>query len=254
MLAMPRTRIIDFIVTLALWAWYIMGYLVFFAPFYLYAYCFSKSKEEAFQRLNHRLHRHFFTLLRILIPGVRWHITEEVASLRSSIIIANHRSFLDPILFVSLYEKQKTIVKKDYFGYPVFGWILKVSGYMPSLMNGGFSDTMMTQIKSLADYLASGGNLFIFPEGTRSRDGRIGPFDKGAFRIARLCQAPLAVVSIRNTQKLYPPDGLLFNTRDACTIDVELAGRLTPAYDRDSQSTAMLMEEARALLERKMTP
>jgi hypothetical protein len=35
---------------------------------------------------------------------------------------------------------------------------------------------------------------------------------------------------------------------------VELAGRLTPAYDRDNQSTAMLMEEARALLERKMTP
>ncbi len=251
---MPRTRIIDVIITLALWVWYITGYLVFFAPFYLYAYCFSKDTEDAFQRLNHRLHRLFFTLLRTLIPRVRWRITEEVSSLRSSIIIANHHSFLDPILFVSLYEKQKTIVKKDYFGYPVFGWILNVSGYMPSFTNNGFSDAMMTQIKSMADYLANGGNLFIFPEGTRSRDGRIGPFDKGAFRIARLCRAPIAVVSIRNTDKLYPPDDLLFNTRNAFAIDVELAGRLTPDYDRDNLSTAVLMDEARALLERKMTP
>ena len=254
MLSMPRTRMLDFIITLALWAWYIMGYLLFFSPFYLYAYFFSKRTEDAFQRLNHRLHRYFFALVRTLIPRVRWHITEEVSALRSSIIIANHRSFLDPILFVSLYEKQKTIVKKDYFSYPVFGWILKVSGYMPSLTNGGFSDAMMTQIKSMADYLANGGNLFIFPEGTRSRDGSIGPFDKGAFRIARLCRAPIAVVSIQNTDKLYPPDGLLFNTCDTCAIDVELAGRLTPDYDRDNMSTAVLMEEARALLERKMTP
>ncbi|MFH1078739.1 MAG: lysophospholipid acyltransferase family protein [Pseudomonadota bacterium] len=245
---------INFIVTLALWAWYIMGYLTFFSPFYLYAYCFSKRTEDVCQRLNHRLHRYFFTVVRILIPRVRWHITEEVSSLRSSIIIANHRSFLDPILFVSLYEKQKTIVKKEYFGYPVFGWILKVSGYMPSLTNGRFSDAMLNQVKSMTDYLANGGNLFIFPEGTRSRDGRMGPFDKGAFRIARLCRVPIAVVSIRNTDKLYPPDGLLFNTRGACAIEVELAGRLTPDYDRGNMSIAVLMEEARALLERKMTP
>lgn len=251
---LPRTRLIDVLITLALWAWYILGYLLFFSPFYLYAYCFSKETEDAFQRLNHRLHRSFFTLVRILIPGVRWHIKEEVASLRSSIIVANHRSFLDPILFVSLFEKQKTIVKKDYFGYPVFGWTLKVSGYIPSITNGGFSDAMMSQIKNMRDYLAKGGNLFIFPEGTRSRDGRIGPFDKGAFRIARLCRAPITVVAIRNTDKLYPPDGLLFNTRGACTIDVELAGRLTPDYDRDDLSTAMLMEQTRTLLERKMTP
>jgi len=250
MLSMSRTRMIDFIITLALWVWYIMGYLLFFSPFYLYAYFFSKRKEDAFQRLNHRLHQLFFTLVRTLIPRVRWRITEEVSALRSSIIIANHHSFLDPILFVSLYEKQKTIVKKDYFGYPVFGWILNVSGYMPALTNDGFSDAMMTQIKGMTDYLANGGNLFIFPEGTRSRDGSIGPFDKGAFRIARLCRAPIAVVSIRNTDKLYPPDSLLFNTCDAFAIDVELAGRLTPDYDRDNTSMSVLMEEARALLER----
>ncbi len=51
-------------------------------------------------------------------------------------IVANHLSFLDPILFVSLFEKQKTIVKSDYFRLPVFGWILRTSGYIPSLGGG----------------------------------------------------------------------------------------------------------------------
>lgn len=242
-------RIWDITVTFTLWGYYIMGYLVIFSPFYLSVFFLSPRREEAFQKLNYLLHRFFFSLVRTIIPRVKWHISEEVSSIHSSIIIANHLSFLDPILFVSLFEKQKTIVKSDYFRFPVFGWILKTSGYMPSLTDGLFTEDMMNQIKIMTNYLSGGGNLFIFPEGTRSRNGRIGPFDKGAFRIARLCRAPIKVVLIRNTDKLYPPDSLLFNTRDANVIEMELTGSLEPDYDGDAFSLPGLMAEARTLLE-----
>jgi 1-acyl-sn-glycerol-3-phosphate acyltransferase len=183
---------------------------------------------------------------------VKWRIAEEVRNLRASVIVANHLSFLDPILFVSLFERQKTIVKSDYFRYPVFGWILRRSGYVPSLAEGLFSASMIDQVKALQGYLASGGNLFIFPEGTRSRSGRIGPFDKGAFKIARLCQAsPIRVVLIRNTHRLFPPDRFLFNTRDEAAIEVELAGSLEPDYRSETFSLAALTDEAHALMERK---
>jgi len=242
----------DFIVTALLWAYYILGFLLFFSPFYLYTHLFSSGGETAFQRWNCRLHRSFFALLRALAPRVKWRVADEVRALRSSVIIANHLSFLDPILFVSLFEKQKTIVKNDYFRLPVFGWILRRSGYIPSLAEGLFSASMIDQIKAMQDYLAAGGNLFIFPEGTRSRDGRIGPFDKGAFKIARLCQAsPLRVVLIRNTQKLFPPDRFLFNARDEAVISVELAGSLEPDYGSATFSLPALVDEARALMERK---
>jgi len=56
----------DFIVTITLWTYYIMGYLVFFSPFYLSAFFFSARREEAFQKFNYRLHRLFFSLLRSL--------------------------------------------------------------------------------------------------------------------------------------------------------------------------------------------
>jgi 1-acyl-sn-glycerol-3-phosphate acyltransferase len=238
-------------ITFILWAYYIMGYLFFFSPFYLYAFFFSKQREDDFQKLNHTLHRLFFSLVRILVPRVTWRIPEDITSIRSSIIIANHLSFLDPILFVSLFARQKTIVKSDYFSFPVFGWILKTSGYMPSMAQGLFTENMMDQIKNMRDYLARGGNLFIFPEGTRSRSGLIGPFDKGAFRIARLCRAPIKVVLIRNTDKLYPPDHYVFNTRDRNVIELMLAGSLEPDYDSESFSLPALMADVRNLMEQK---
>ena len=112
--------------------------------------------------------------MRALVPRVRWQIPEDVASIRSSVIVANHMSFLDPILFVSLFEKQKTIVKPDYFRLPVFGHILKYSGYMAARGNGLYDEDMANQIRSMTTYLAGGGNLFVFPEGHRSRTGLIG--------------------------------------------------------------------------------
>ena len=241
----------DFIITVILWTYYIMGYLLFFSPFYLCAFFFSDKREEAFQKLNHRLHRLFFSLLRTIVPGVKWHISEDVSAIRCSVIIANHLSFLDPILFVSLFEKQKTIVRSDYFRLPVFGWILKTSGYIPSLTEDMFLEDMIDQIKNMKDYLSSGGNLFIFPEGTRSTNGRIGPFDKGAFRIARLCNAPIKIVLIRNTHKLFPPGKFLFNTRTEGVIKAELAGSLEPDYKSDAFTLSGLIAEAHSLMERK---
>ena len=239
-----------FAATAILWTYYIMVYLLFFWPFYLYVFFFSAKREDAFQKLNFILHRSFFTLLRTIIPGVQWRISQEVTSIRSSIIIANHLSFLDPIFFVSLFEKQKTIVKSDYFKFPVFGWILKTSGYIPSISEGLFAESLIDQIKKMKDYLAAGGNLFIFPEGTRSRSGRIGPFDKGAFSIARLCRAPIKVLLIQNTDKLYPPDKILFNAFSKDTLAVDVAGTLVPDYENDAFSLSRLMAEARSLMER----
>ena len=251
MLSSLTRRSWDIVVTITLWVYYVMGYFVIFFPFHLYSFLFSPRREASFQKLNQIVHRLFFSLMRVLIPGVKWRISDDISSIRSSVIIANHLSFLDPILFVSLYEKQKTIVKSDYFHYPLFGWILKTSGYMPSLADGLFTEGMMNQVKNMAGYLAAGGNLFIFPEGTRSRDGRIGPFDKGAFSIAKLCRAPIRVVSISGTDKLYPPDSLWFHTGSRQTIEVALAGSIEPDYGSRAFSLPGLMAEARTLLEGK---
>jgi 1-acyl-sn-glycerol-3-phosphate acyltransferase len=242
----------DFSITIILWAYNVLGYFFILSPFYLYAWFFSPEREAAFQKLNHLHYRRLFTLIRILIPRVKWRIAGNVSALRSSIIVANHLSFFDPILLTSLFEKQKTIVRSDFFSVPVFGWILKTSGYMPSSAESLFAEDTMDRIRGIPDFLSEGGNFFVFPEGTRSRTGSIGSFNKGAFRIARRCRAPIQVIVIRNTGKLFPPDRFLLNTREDFCIEVLLAGTINPDYDSEGFTLSSVMVEAQAMMEDKV--
>lgn len=239
----------DAFVTFLLWFYYIPGWLLLCPVFYGLAYFFSSNREFAFQQLNHLFHRSFFLLLRIITPGLTWQVQKEIREIRSSVIVSNHLSYLDPILLVSLLARQKTVVKSDFFSYPVFGWLLKTSGYLPSTADGEFSPLMIERVEAMADYLAAGGNLFVFPEAHRSRDGRIGHFSKGVFTIARRCRAPIVVLSISNTDRLFPPDRFLFNTCVPNTVEVSITARLTPDYESGDFSLSGLMAEVRTLME-----
>jgi len=239
----------DLMVTLLLWAYFTLGFIVFFSPVYLAAFLFSENREYAFQRLNHNFYKGFFFLIRILIPRQKWRIPDEIKSIRSSVIVCNHLSYLDPLLLISLFPRHKTIVKSTFFSVPIFGWMLEQSGYIPSTSEGRLSELMIERIDAMEGYLASGGNLFIFPEGTRSRDGTIGRLNQGAFKIARLCQTPITVLYIRNTNKLFTPGKFLFNTMVSNIITVEQITDIVPDYQSDKFSISELMSEVRSLLE-----
>jgi len=239
----------DVIVTVLLWSYFTVGFVILFSPSYLAAYLFSENREISFQRLNHKFYKGFFYLARLLVFGHKWIISDDVRSIRSSIIVCNHISYLDPIFFVALFEKQKTIVKSTFFRVPIFGRMLKLSGYIPSTSGTNLSDLMLRHIEAMDDYLASGGNFFVFPEGTRSRDGTIGLINKGAFKIARLCKASIKVLFIRNTNKLFKPGKLLFNTCVSNTITVELLAIMEPDYQKSTFSISELMSEVRSILE-----
>jgi 1-acyl-sn-glycerol-3-phosphate acyltransferase len=150
-----------------------------------------------------------------------------------------------------LFERQKTVVKSTFFRVPVFGRVLKLSGYIPSTSDTKLSDLMLRQMEAMDEYLASGGNFFIFPEGTRSRDGTIGRLNKGAFKIARLCKASIKVLFIRNTNNLLKPGKFLFNTCVSNTITVELLAGMVPDYESNSFSISELISEVRSILEAK---
>ena len=204
--------VFDLVITLLLWTYYILGFVVLFAPFYLWAYLFSSNREQSFQKLTHRFFKGFFFLVRSLIPWNKWRIAEDVLKIRSSVIVCNHISYLDSILMISLFKRHKTIVKSRFFKIPVFRQVIELSGYIPSTSDGRLSDLIIRNMEEMDKYLASGGILFAFPEGTRSRDGTIGPLNKGVFKIARLCKKPIKVLFICNTGKLFQPGKFLFNT------------------------------------------
>ena len=240
------------LITLLIWAYFLFGSTIFFILFYIPAYLFSKNRARSFQNLNHINMKIFFALTRSLTPRTKFKIQREIRQIKSSIIICNHLSYLDPILLVSILKRQCTIVKSTFFHVPFFGWLLKTSSYVPSVPSEMLGPAMIKNLEEIKKHLAAGGNFFIFPEGTRSRDGKLAPFNKGVFSIARYCNAPLKLVYIKDTDKLFKPGTFLFNTRDNIEIEVELIGSLEPDYKSDNFSISAVADEARNIFEQRI--
>ena len=155
-------------------------------------------------------------------------VDHEVENIRSSVIVCNHLSYLDPILLISLLQRAKTIVKPVFFSVPIFGWVLRKAGYFPAAAYGPHAKLMLEQMESMGRYLDDGGNLFIFPQGTRGRNSDIGAFHQGAFKIARYCRVPIYVVCIRNTERLFAPGKFFFFARKFDTIRIKIVERIVP--------------------------
>jgi 1-acyl-sn-glycerol-3-phosphate acyltransferase len=238
----------DLFITLLLWAYFLFGSVVFFFLFYIPAYLFSSNRATAFQNLNHIHMKNFFALTRLL-TRTKFDVQKEIRQIHSSVVVCNHLSYLDPILLISLLPRQCTIVKSTFFKVPFFGWLLKTSGYVPSMPSEMLGPAMIKNLEEIKKHLAAGGNLFVFPEGTRSKDGKLAPFNKGVFGIARYCNAPLKMVYISDTNKLFRPGTFLFNTRAFNIIKVELLGTVKSDYKSNDYSPSAVADEGRKLFE-----
>jgi len=247
-------RPIDFIVTIILWMYFTLGYFILFSPFYFFSFLFSNNREKSFQKLNHRFFKSFFWVVQIITPRLHIHIDDDVYSIRSSVVVCNHISYLDPILLISLFDQQKTIVKKTFLKVPIFGWLLKTSGYLFTSPDETFTTFWSEGVENLNNYLLSGRNIFIFPEGTRSRDGKIGRLNKGAFTLAKRCRAPIQVLMIKNTNTLFAPGKWLFNTCVPNTIEVKRIMSIQPDYASDTFSIHTLVEQVRQAFEHQSEP
>ncbi|MFZ1985031.1 MAG: lysophospholipid acyltransferase family protein [Desulfatitalea sp.] len=240
--------LIDLLATLLIWGYFTAGFVVLFAPFYLLAAGVARDRQRAFQWLNHIFYRGFFLICRLVMPLQAWRIDPAVRAVRASVIVCNHVSYIDPLLLISLFARHTTIVKNRLFQIPIFGWMLGLSGYLPAASEGRLAERMVQRMEALPGFLADGGNLIVFPEGTRSRTGAVGEFNAGAFKIARLCRAPVAVVAVDNSDRLFTPGRFRFNTCRANTITVRLLARWTPPYDSAQFSVKALMGQVHTLL------
>jgi 1-acyl-sn-glycerol-3-phosphate acyltransferase len=242
---------VDLAATLLVWSYFTAGFVLFFSPFYLLATLFCTDRARAFQRLNCFFYRGFFGLCRAIMPRQQWRIDPAFKAISGAVVVCNHLSYIDPLLLISLFPRHTTIVKDRLFRIPIFGWMLGLSGYLPASSQGVQAERLLRRMEQMPGFLAGGGNLIVFPEGTRSRDGAVGALNLGAFKIARLCRAPVAVAAIENSQRLFTPGRFRFNTCQANTVTVTLLDHFTPAYESADFSVKQLIGQVRAKLERR---
>jgi 1-acyl-sn-glycerol-3-phosphate acyltransferase len=127
---------------------------------------------------------------------------ENLPAGRSCIFMSNHVSNLDPpVLMPSLPGRSSILLKKSLMGIPILGTAMRMAKFVP-VERGHSVEAAKTSIAAAASALRSGLNIIVFPEGTRSRDGRLKAFKKGPFFLAEDTKAPIVPIAISGTQNL----------------------------------------------------
>ena len=159
------------------------------------------------------------------------------------VFMCNHKSYFDIyILFVVLKNFDFVfLIKKELFNIPLFNWALKKLDYIP--IDRGNSKKAIKIFIEAINRIKQGQSVVIFPEGTRSKDGKLLPFKKGPFTIAERSNSKIVPIRIGDTHLVHPRGSFLINPFK--NIDV----KIYPPIDTIGKSTDELMSVVRKCLE-----
>lgn len=159
---------------------------------------------------------------------------------RPLVLVANHQSMIDICaLFRAVPVPLRFMLKQELSKVPFVGWYARAMG-MVFIDRGNPRDARRSLLAAV-DTLHRGAILCAFPEGTRSRDGSVGPFKGGAFQLAIEAGAPVVPVAIHGSGAVLPPSG--FAVRPG-TIRVRF-GAPIETHKLQAQDRSALAQHAR---------
>lgn len=133
------------------------------------------------------------------------------------VVIANHQSFLDIMLMVSLHPKLVLMTNDWVWNSPFFGQVVKYADFYP------VSSGAENSVEALRTLYEQGFSIMIFPEGTRTPDGKLKRFKKGAFYLAEQLGADILPIVLHGTGACIRKHDLLVNST---TVSIEFLPRI----------------------------
>ena len=191
------------------YAYYVLGAFImaFIGFIMLKVWPFQREKMKL---AYHTLLQKFITLILPISMSVRKKVVYNNQTLdKPAIIIANHQSFLDLLTTIALTPKILIVTNQWVWNSPVFGFVVRLAEYYPA------DQGAEGNLEKMRGRMAQGYSILIFPEGTRSADGKIGRFHKGAFFIAEQLKADILPLLIHGSgemirkNELYVDEGLM---------------------------------------------
>ncbi|HTR01609.1 MAG TPA: lysophospholipid acyltransferase family protein [Thermoanaerobaculia bacterium] len=165
---------------------------------------------------------------------------------RPYLFVSNHRSMADIWLLSMLPWEMKFLSKEAVFHIWVLGWEMKLAGDIP--LERGDKASARRAMREMRQRLIDKSSMVVFPEGTRSADGRLGRFREGTFRLAIDLGVDIVPLAIAGTETALPKHSMVFQ-RTTATVEVlppvSVAGMT--AADAPALAERVRREIARAL-------
>lgn len=149
------------------------------------------------------------TLTRIN-PSWKLHISGETISnpRRPYVVVSNHQSMADIPLISNLPWEMKWMAKEELFRIPVVGWMMRLAGDIRvDRKNPRSGAQALIRAQRILEQKCS---VMIFPEGTRTLDGRVRPFTDGAFHLAIKAHVPILPLVIEGSRDCIPKNSWKF--------------------------------------------
>jgi 1-acyl-sn-glycerol-3-phosphate acyltransferase len=178
--------------------------------------------NEKGKLLYHRFLSVFVKSLLYIMPNVKKRFINPGGEnfLTPAVIIANHQSSLDVLIAMMLHPKIILFINKRVWHLPFVGFVVRSADYFPTTEN---TEEGLEKIRSR---VSQGYSVLIFPEGTRSEDGRLHRFHKGAFYVAEKLQLDVIPLLIHGTAYALSKNDFLL--KDG-SITVSILPRIKPA-------------------------
>ena len=181
---------------------------------------------------------------RVVVRG-REHVRRD----GSYMIMSNHQSHFDVLAFYGHWGRQfRWVIKKELRQIPGLGWYCAAGGHI--FIDRSSREASIASLRAARPLLEGGISVMIFPEGTRSRDGRLGPLKKGGFMTALDLGLPILPVSISGSRHVLPRHSIRLLPG---AIRIEVHPPIDPGgYGVDRR--AELIEDVRAAIASGLTP
>src|SRR3989454_8331393 len=130
------------------------------------------------------------------VAGVRLEVRgrENIPRGRPAVYMPNHQSNADPPAVFVLLPPVLVLAKKEFFRVPVLGRAMKLRGFIP--VDRRDRERAIAAVERAAKSLRAGNSFLVFPEGTRSPDGRLQPVQRGGFIMAIKAGAPIVPLPV----------------------------------------------------------
>jgi 1-acyl-sn-glycerol-3-phosphate acyltransferase len=162
------------------------------------------------------------------------------------IYASNHASWFDiPATVAAIPDDIRIMLKKELTYVPIWGWALKWGPYIA--VDRASPKDAMRGLEKAAEQISTGASVLLFVEGTRTRDGKLQAFKRGAFVLAMKAGVPIVPVTINHSFSILPKGSLKIRPTD---IEIVVEDPIEPGRYEGKEGEKELMHVVRAKIER----